>query len=69
MSSITIKNDLCKGCELCISTCPSKLIKLSKKFNSKGLHYVEFTDPDGKCTGCTLCAVICPDAAIEVNKK
>lgn len=68
MALIVINEELCKGCELCISSCPQKLIKMSEKFNSKGLHYAVFNDKDQKCTGCTLCAIICPDAAIEVKK-
>ncbi len=65
---IEIDIEKCKGCELCITACPQKILTLSNDFNSKGLNYITVTDMD-KCTGCTLCAVICPDVAITVFKE
>ena len=69
MNKIVIDIELCKGCKLCVSACPQKIIEMTDEFNSKGLNYAVFTDPDKKCTACKLCAIICPDVAIEVHKK
>jgi len=66
---IVIHIEACKGCQLCTSVCPSKLIQISTSFNSKGYRPAELVDPAGRCTGCALCAMICPDAAIEVFRE
>lgn len=67
MAKIKIDQEKCKGCLLCLGACPKGLLKKSKKLNSKGLNFVEFTfSPE--CAGCALCAVICPECCIEVYK-
>lgn len=70
---ITIDRELCKGCYLCVSVCPNKLIAVSEKLNQKGYYPAEYLEKDSKendrkCTGCALCAVTCPDIAIEVYR-
>lgn len=64
---IVVDRERCKGCQLCIVTCPQKQIVLSEEFNAKSYHFVLFRD-EGGCTACTLCGRICPDMAIEVYK-
>ena len=64
---IKINQDICKGCELCISFCPKKLIKLSDKLNFNGYIPASFQDT-GECTACTNCALVCPEVAIEVYR-
>lgn len=68
MAKIKVDKERCKGCMICMSVCPKKLIILSEDFNKRGLNYVVFHDKDGQCNGCTLCAISCPDVAIEVEK-
>jgi 2-oxoglutarate ferredoxin oxidoreductase subunit delta len=65
---IEVFKERCKGCELCISTCPSGALALSSDFNSSGYYTCTLAHPE-KCTGCGLCAVMCPDLAIEVFKE
>ena len=68
MSNVTIKEDECKGCGLCVSVCPKKIIALSKeKINAKGFHPAGVTDRE-LCIGCAFCAVMCPDVVISVEK-
>lgn len=67
MAKIVVAAGLCKGCELCTTACPMKIIVLGDDTNEKGYHFAGQTDA-GKCTGCGLCAVVCPEAAIEVYK-
>jgi len=67
MGKIAIDKERCKGCRLCLVTCPEKIIRLSEGFNEKGYHYIA-CDDSGECTACTLCGRICPDMAIEVYK-
>lgn len=69
MNRVTISQDTCKGCGLCITACPMKIINLSQdKLNAKGYHPAEVIDMD-KCKGCALCALMCPDVAIKVEKE
>lgn len=66
MARVEFWEDRCKGCSLCVSACPRKIIKLRvDMLNSKGYHPAGVDEMD-KCTGCTICATICPDNVIEV---
>jgi len=67
MARVTIDSNYCKGCGLCISVCPTKILQFSEKINSKGYHYVECTDQK-KCIACKMCYTMCPDVAITVEK-
>jgi len=63
-SQLKIRKDSCKGCGLCISFCPEKALRLSKDYNLKGSHYVEWI---GDCKFCGMCYVVCPDYVIEIE--
>lgn len=67
MPRITIEFERCKGCGLCVETCPEKCIAMEGAVNSIGWQTVVFVKPDA-CNGCLMCAEICPDVAIEVYK-
>lgn len=67
MPDVTIDEDLCKGCGLCIDACPKKILEPAKdKLNSKGYHPAHVID-GSKCIGCAACAIMCPDVAITVE--
>ncbi|MBU0549406.1 MAG: 4Fe-4S binding protein [Candidatus Omnitrophica bacterium] len=68
MPKITIDQERCKSCLLCISFCPRKLIKVDTDLNSLGVKPVKFMDIREECLGCMQCALICPDCCIEVWK-
>lgn len=58
----------CKGCGLCTTACPVKIVALQKdKINLKGYTPAGLTDPE-KCIGCTNCALMCPDEVITVER-
>ncbi|HHU84293.1 MAG TPA: 4Fe-4S binding protein [Clostridiales bacterium] len=64
---LIFKEELCKGCGLCVSACPKKILQLSKtRLNSKGHAPVEVTDPDA-CISCAFCATMCPDCVITIE--
>ncbi|MDD3345629.1 MAG: 4Fe-4S dicluster domain-containing protein [Candidatus Omnitrophica bacterium] len=67
MAKVIINRERCKGCFLCVSVCPKRLIKKGSKLNKRGSNFVEI-DPAGVCVGCARCAIICPDCCIEVYK-
>ena len=68
MNKVVINEDKCKGCGLCTSVCPKKIVALAKDhLNKKGFHPAQVIDME-KCIACTFCATICPDTAIEVFK-
>jgi len=69
VAKIEINADFCKGCGLCVNTCPLHLIRLANRVSSKGYFPAECIDTEGKCTGCALCATVCPDVAIEVFRE
>lgn len=68
MPRVIFDEGRCKGCELCKSVCPKKIIAMAKdRLNKKGFHPAEVTEPE-KCIGCAFCATMCPDTVIEVEK-
>ncbi|MCL1849571.1 MAG: 4Fe-4S binding protein [Clostridiales bacterium] len=68
MATITVNEEFCKGCEMCVIHCPNHIIALAKeKMNSKGYHPAELIEEE-KCTGCCACATMCPDVAITVER-
>lgn len=68
MAKVTISEELCKGCGLCTTVCPKKIVTLSKdKINSKGFHPAQVTNQE-ECIGCAFCATMCPDTVIKVER-
>jgi len=64
---IKIDQELCKGCQICISFCPKGVISASDKPNLGGYLTATFDDK-GECTGCATCGIVCPEVAIEVYR-
>ncbi|WP_105615991.1 4Fe-4S dicluster domain-containing protein [Vallitalea okinawensis] len=68
MAKVIFDVDRCKGCGLCTTACPKKIVLMAKdKINVKGYHPATVDEMD-KCIGCAFCATICPDAVITVEK-
>ena len=67
LPKVTIREDACKGCSLCVVVCPKKILKLSDRLNQKGYHPSECVTPEA-CIGCAFCARMCPDCVITVEK-
>lgn len=68
MAKVKFYEERCKGCRLCTTVCPKKIVVMNDdRLNLKGFHPAGITDMD-KCIGCAFCAIICPDCVIEVSK-
>ena len=68
MAKLTLKQDKCKGCRLCIDVCPKKILELDEtKVNPKGYNPISCKDME-QCIGCAFCAIMCPDMIIEVER-
>ena len=65
---VTFDYDRCKGCELCMSVCPSNVIAMDTNvINKKGYHPATAINP-ADCIGCANCAMMCPDMIITVER-
>lgn len=53
-AALLVNRDWCKGCNLCIETCPKGILALDAG------ERVVVTDI-GQCIFCGICAVRCPD--------
>ena len=62
---LCIEEAVCKGCGICVSKCPAKILAISGRRNAKGAEVVEVTEEE-KCTACGSCQDLCPDLAIWV---
>ncbi len=65
--TVIIVTEICKGCELCIASCPQESLGLSTSINRKGYRYATLLL--NNCTGCVNCALVCPDSAITVYRE
>ena len=62
---IDVKDDWCKGCNICIDRCPVNALEESDKLNKRGVRPPKLMEKN-KCNYCRLCELICPDLAITV---
>jgi len=57
--SVEINQDECKGCGLCVDSCPPECLELLPELNAYGIHPAHYTGE--KCTGCGICFYCCPE--------
>ena len=66
--AVTVNQERCKGCDLCVEACPTDVLMLQpKEVNNRGYHFACMKNPDA-CIGCASCATVCPDGCIEVYR-
>ncbi len=65
--SIKVNTDECKGCGLCVESCPPKALELEHALNHYGVHPAHYKGEG--CTGCGICFYCCPEpGAITVYR-
>ena len=57
--NIAVDLDECKGCGLCVESCPPKCLELTSELSSYGVHPAHYTGEG--CTGCGICFYCCPE--------
>lgn len=68
MAKTIIDQTACKGCGLCVSACPKKILVLNTEHtNAKG-YFAVYNKDESACIGCAACAIMCPDCVIEVER-
>jgi len=65
---VVIDRERCKGCDVCVVSCPAKVLALAAEVNGKGYNYCRTVNAEA-CTGCANCAIVCPDSCITVYRE
>jgi 2-oxoglutarate ferredoxin oxidoreductase subunit delta len=60
MNHVEIRYDECKGCGVCVATCPHACLIIGEEINTIGYQHVLFIG-EGRCTACGLCYRVCPE--------
>ncbi|HXY11018.1 MAG TPA: 4Fe-4S dicluster domain-containing protein [Terriglobales bacterium] len=64
---VIIDANECKGCGLCVESCPPKCLELAHGLSAYGVHPAQYTGVG--CTGCGICFYCCPEpGAITVYR-
>jgi 2-oxoglutarate ferredoxin oxidoreductase subunit delta len=65
---VFINTEECKGCGLCVDSCPPKCLFLAPELSAYGVHPAQYTGRD--CTACGICFYCCPEpGAIVVYRR
>lgn len=65
--NVIINDEECKGCGLCIESCPPKCLEFAHELSHYGVHPARYVGCD--CTGCGICFYCCPEpGAITVYR-
>ena len=65
---VEINEEECKGCGLCIESCPPKCLQIAAELSPYGVHPARYTGEG--CTACGICFYCCPEpGAITVYRR
>ena len=71
--AIEIDIEGCKGCELCVGSCPTNVILMSHEVNAKGYHYatwkIKMTAQDAKTAELYALMVLLQFTELKQNKQ
>ena len=71
-TTIRILNQQCKGCELCVTFCPSNILEMGTELNTKSYFFPHaIPEKEANCEQCRSCERVCPEMSIflTVDKK
>ncbi len=64
---VTIDREECKGCGLCLESCPPQCLEFEPDLNAYGVRPARYAGRG--CTGCGICFYACPEpGAITVYR-
>lgn len=64
---VRINTEECKGCGLCVDSCPTACLSLTPELNAYGAHPARYAGEG--CSGCGICFYCCPEpGAITVYR-
>lgn len=67
---VLFREERCKGCTLCSTFCPKKIIDMSSNINKLGYYVAHITEEKKKdCIGCGCCFRMCPDSVITIIEE
>lgn len=65
---VEVDRDECKGCGLCVESCPAHAMELSPELNRYGVRPAR--QKADVCSGCGICYNVCPEpGAITVYRR
>ena len=65
---VKIDSEECKGCGICVDSCPPKCLELEMVLNQYGVHPARYRGQG--CTGCAICFYCCPEpGAVTVFRE
>jgi NAD-dependent dihydropyrimidine dehydrogenase PreA subunit len=56
---VRIDGEECKGCGLCVESCPPRILHLGDRLNRFGYRTAVYAG--AACTGCGICFLACPE--------
>jgi 2-oxoglutarate ferredoxin oxidoreductase subunit delta len=65
---IIVNQELCKGCYLCVRSCPRSVLAVDSMQNSSGSYPVTASHNE-KCIACGNCFTVCPDICLRVYEE
>lgn len=66
---LSIREERCKGCELCVSVCPRGVLAIDKENANAAGYFPAAVVNQEACVGCQSCVRMCPDVAIRIEKE
>ncbi len=64
---VVVDAEECKGCGLCVESCPPRCLLLGEEMSAYGVHPAHYVGQG--CTGCGICFYCCPEpGAIAVYR-